>query len=97
MDNTRTVTWDDPQELGREARGRSGLDYLSWLIAEGRRVPVGTTLGFRLVEVGEGRAVFEAQAGPWAGWSIAARARRSRRRAWRTPRGGSTRSPPPPA
>lgn len=70
MDNSRTVTWDDPQELGREARERSGLDYLRWLITEGRRVPVGTTLGFHLVEVGEGLAVFEAQAGPWAYNSI---------------------------
>lgn len=66
MASTRTTTWDDPLELGRRARELSGLDFLRSLIAEGRRVPIGETLGFRLVEVAEGRAVFEAEAGPWA-------------------------------
>ena len=66
MDNTRTTTWDDPIELGREARRLSGLEYMRRLIAEQRRVPIGVTLGFRLVEVAEGMAVFEAEAGPWA-------------------------------
>jgi len=36
------------------------------LIAEKRRVPIAVTLGFELVEVSEGNAVFEAEAGPWA-------------------------------
>lgn len=36
------------------------------LIAERRRVPIAVTLGFELVEVSEGNAVFEAEAGPWA-------------------------------
>lgn len=66
MENTRTITWDDPAELGRKARELSGLDYMRHLIAERRRVPIGATLGFTLVEVGEGHAVFEAEAGPWA-------------------------------
>lgn len=66
MENTRTVTWDDPQELGRRARELSGLEFLRGLIAEQRGVPIGMTLGFRLVAVEEGRAVFEAEAGPWA-------------------------------
>jgi len=66
MDQTRTTTWDDPQELGHEARELSGLDYMRRLISENRKVPIGVTLGFHLVEVAEGLAVFEAEAGPWA-------------------------------
>ena len=66
MENSRTTTWDDPMELGREARELTGLEFLQRLIAEQRRVPIGITLGFRLVEVAEGLAVFEAEAGPWA-------------------------------
>lgn len=66
MENTRTTAWDDPHELGRFARELSGLEYMRHLIEEQRRVPIGVTLGFRLVEVAEGLAVFEAEAGPWA-------------------------------
>jgi len=66
MEHTRTTSWDDPQELGRLARELSGLEYMELLIAEKRRVPIGVTLGFELVEVSEGSAVFEAAAGPWA-------------------------------
>jgi uncharacterized protein (TIGR00369 family) len=66
METTRTIEWDDPLAMGREAREMSGLEYMQRLIAEKRRVPIGMTLGFRLVEVAEGLAVFEAEAGPWA-------------------------------
>jgi uncharacterized protein (TIGR00369 family) len=66
MDTTRTTSWDDPIELGRAARALSGLEFLRGLIARESRVPIGVTLGFRLVEVGDGLAVFEAKAGPWA-------------------------------
>jgi uncharacterized protein (TIGR00369 family) len=66
MEATRTASWDDPVELGHEARKLSGLEFLRKLIAEQRRVPIGATLGFRLVEVEEGRAVFEAEVGPWS-------------------------------
>lgn len=65
MEQSRTSSWDDPFELGEEARTLSGLEFLRRLIAEQRRVPIGATLGFRLVEVEEGRAVFEAEVGPW--------------------------------
>lgn len=65
-ENTRTVVWDDPHEMGREARELSGLEYMRRLIEQQRRVPIGMTLGFRLVDVSEGTAVFEAEAGPWA-------------------------------
>ncbi len=66
MENTRTIAWDDPLALGRRARELSGLEFLRWLIAAKARVPIGATLGFELVEVSEGVAVFEAEAGPWA-------------------------------
>jgi uncharacterized protein (TIGR00369 family) len=66
METTRTTSWDDPHELGRLAREKSGLEFLEQLIAEKRRVPIGVTLGFELVDVSEGRAVFEAEAGAWA-------------------------------
>jgi len=66
MENTRSISWDDPTELGGLARELGGLEYMQRLIAENRRVPIGETLGFRLVEVSEGEAVFEAEAGPWA-------------------------------
>jgi len=66
MDLSRTTSWDNPHELGRKARELSGLAYMQWLIDTGARVPIGMTCGFRLVEVAEGLAVFEAEAGPWA-------------------------------
>jgi uncharacterized protein (TIGR00369 family) len=66
MATTRTTEWDDPLEIGREAHEMPGLEFLRRLIAEKRRVPIGVTLGFRLLEVDSGVAVFEAEAGPWA-------------------------------
>ena len=66
MDHSRTTTWDDPIVLGRSARELAGIDFLRRLIDEERRVPIGVTLGFTLVEVDDGLAVFEAEAGPWA-------------------------------
>jgi len=66
MDTSRTIHWDDPLAMGREARELAGIDYLRRLIDEGRRVPIGATLGFKLTEVAAGRAVFEAEAGAWA-------------------------------
>lgn len=65
MPITRTVTFDEPQEIARDLRTMSGMDFLTRLIASGARVPIATTLGFQLVEVSEGRAVFTAEAGPW--------------------------------
>ncbi len=66
METTRTTTWDDPVELGRAARELSGLEFMRQLIDDQRKVPIGETLGFRLVDAAEGMAVFEAEAGPWA-------------------------------
>ena len=50
MENTRSVSWDDPQELGRLAREMSGLEFMELLIKEKLRVPIGMILGFELVE-----------------------------------------------
>jgi len=65
MEHSRTTTWSDPLELAQRARRLSGLDFLRSLIDEKIGVPIGVTLGFSLVEVDDGVAVFEAEAGPW--------------------------------
>lgn len=44
--------------------GLSGLEQLQALIAAGGQPPMGETLGFKLVEVGKGHAVFEGTPGP---------------------------------
>jgi uncharacterized protein (TIGR00369 family) len=66
VSNSRTTSWDDPMELARGAFKLPGIAFLQKLIDEKRRVPIGVTLGFELVEVGDGFAVFEAEAGPWS-------------------------------
>ena len=66
MVDSQDLAWDDPVELAAAARSLSGLEFLQGLIANGSRVPIGVTLGFNLVEVAEGSAVFEAEAGPFA-------------------------------
>lgn len=66
MEHSRTTTWSDPVALAQMARQLSGIDFLRWLIDEKQGVPIGVTLGFSLVEVDDGVAVFQAEAGPWA-------------------------------
>lgn len=39
--------------------GLTGLEQLQQMLASGRLAPIGETLGFKLVEVEEGRVVFE--------------------------------------
>lgn len=58
------VTWEDPAPAAREARQMSGLEYLR-SIAAGRfpAPPIARLLGYALVEVDEGRAVFEVTPG----------------------------------
>ncbi len=63
---TRTVTYDDPAWIAADVRTLSGLEFLQRLIDRGVRVPIAETLGFRLVEVGDGHAVFEGTAGEFA-------------------------------
>ena len=57
---TRTVTWEDPAAGAAAARTMSGLEYLR-AILEGKlpAAPIASLMGFRPVEVEEGRAVFE--------------------------------------
>lgn len=58
------VTWEDPAPAARAARGMSGIEYLR-AILEGRfpAPPIARLLGQSLVEVEEGRAVFEVTPG----------------------------------
>jgi uncharacterized protein (TIGR00369 family) len=61
---TRTISWEDPVEGARRGLELSGLDYLCAMMAgELPAPPIMATLGFDLVEVGEGRAVFACDPG----------------------------------
>lgn len=61
---TRQVSWEDPKPLAEAALGMTGVEFLRTMI-EGRlpRPPIASLLGFTLVEVGEGWAVFEGEVG----------------------------------
>ena len=61
MDEARRVGVATREEIA----GLSGLEMLRAMI-EGRlpSAPIGATMGFRLVEVGPGRAIFEGMPGP---------------------------------
>ncbi|MGW2707134.1 PaaI family thioesterase [Streptomyces sp. NPDC001340] len=60
---SRTHTWARPTSYA-DGAGRSGLEVLQMMV-EGRlpQAPIGGTLGFRLVAVEQGRAVFEGEPG----------------------------------
>jgi uncharacterized protein (TIGR00369 family) len=61
-ERTRTYSWSDPLELVAESAGRSGLEIMRSLVAgELPPPPIADTLGFTLVEVDQGRAVFECE------------------------------------
>jgi len=67
-DRTRTYSWHDPEKLAAATRELAGLDLLQKIAAGELPQPgVGVTLGFKLVEVEEGRAVFE---GGWNDFMI---------------------------
>jgi uncharacterized protein (TIGR00369 family) len=55
----RTIAWQDPVVAASSARSLSGLEYMG-AIASGEipPPPIAVLLGFELVEVEEGRAVF---------------------------------------
>ena len=61
---TRTTSWDDPFEVPKAAAGRSGIELLRDVFS-GKLPPppITATMGFRGVEVDEGRAVFEGEPG----------------------------------
>lgn len=59
-----SVSWNDPAALAAAGREMTGMDFLC-AIRDGRlpAPPMARLLGFRLVEVDTGHAVFEAQPG----------------------------------
>ena len=59
-----TVSWQDPRALAQAGRSMSGIDFLRAI--RDRRLPappIAELIGFRLVEVDTGHAVFELQPG----------------------------------
>jgi uncharacterized protein (TIGR00369 family) len=64
MKRSLEVTWQDPVELAKVARSMAGIEFLR-AMRDGKLPPppIAELLGFRLVEVEPGRAVFEVQPG----------------------------------
>jgi len=60
MRRAREVTWQDPLELAKAARSMAGIEFLR-AMRDGKLPPppIARLLGFTLVEVEPGRAVFE--------------------------------------
>jgi uncharacterized protein (TIGR00369 family) len=59
VERIRTIGWADPGITAREARGRSGLEFLQAMVAgELPPPPILSTLGARLESVAAGQAVF---------------------------------------
>src|SRR5215831_3435615 len=59
---SRTYTWDDPMPSVEARRRLSGIEYLrGFLDGTFPPPPIAQTTGMRLVEVEEGRAVFEGE------------------------------------
>lgn len=59
-ERTRTYSWNDPQENLEKFKSQRPLDVLRARVAERAPfAPIAQTMGFTLVEVAEGRAVFE--------------------------------------
>jgi len=56
----RTITWEDPMEIAKSGREISGEAFLRG-IRDGviPQPPIARLMGYKLVEVGSGRAVFE--------------------------------------
>src|SRR3954452_8340536 len=62
----RTIAWDDPVAAAASGRDLSGLDYMH-AIAAGQipQPPIAVLMGFELVAVEEGRAVFAVTPGEY--------------------------------
>ncbi|QUQ67210.1 PaaI family thioesterase [Kutzneria sp. CA-103260] len=65
MARTRTYTWNDPRELDKLGRGMDGLEFTRHLLDAGEegRMPIASTIGFRLAEVERGRVVLVGEIG----------------------------------
>ncbi|MDQ4129342.1 MAG: PaaI family thioesterase [Actinomycetota bacterium] len=62
IDRTRTVRWEDPAPGAEAAREMGGLEYLRAMLGgELPGPPIARLVGFDLLEVEEGRAVFECE------------------------------------
>ena len=65
-ERTRLTTWEDPHALASAARALSGLEFLRKMIAgEFPQPPFARLLGFGVVEIAEGRAVFTCEPGEY--------------------------------
>jgi len=65
-ERTRTYSWVDPMPTALAARATNGLEFLGRIVSgELPQPPIAYTLGFDLVEVGEGRAVFAVTPEEW--------------------------------
>jgi uncharacterized protein (TIGR00369 family) len=61
-ERTRTYSWEDPLAFLERAVGLTGLEVMQKMAAgELPQPPIAATLGFRLIEVEPGRAVFECE------------------------------------
>jgi uncharacterized protein (TIGR00369 family) len=61
-EHTRTYSWEDPFAFLEQAVGLTGLEVMQKMAAgELPQPPIAATLGFRLIEVELGRAVFECE------------------------------------
>jgi uncharacterized protein (TIGR00369 family) len=58
-DRTHSITWADPSASARDASAVSGLDYLNAIKNGDIPPPVARLIGYRIVEVEHGRAIFE--------------------------------------
>jgi uncharacterized protein (TIGR00369 family) len=61
---TRTLTWQDPAPTAMAGADMAGLDYMR-AIASGEvpPPPIGVTMNFAVIDVSEGKAVFEGEPG----------------------------------
>jgi uncharacterized protein (TIGR00369 family) len=64
LERSLVVSWEDPGELGEQARAMAGLEFLEAIRDEELPpAPIQRLLDFALGEVGEGRVVFTAEPG----------------------------------
>lgn len=64
MDRSMIISWEDPGELGEQARAMRGLDFLEAIRDEELPpAPIQRLLDFTLTEVEEGQVVFTAEPG----------------------------------